>query len=136
MSAPRARRARPRLRFYNAFIVIRWMRTFILVLLLPAYAFAAVHVEPYLLQHLHGQDAAVTSPAATSVEAVVGDHGDSQVLLSELSDTSDDVCDHCVPYAYEVTALRVGHWRLQLDLPQAPDAVLRRALRPPSDLLL
>ncbi|MFG6431447.1 hypothetical protein [Roseateles sp. LYH14W] len=124
------------LRFYNAPIVIRWMRTFILVLLLPAYGFAAVHVEPYLLQHLHGQDSAAASPAATPLKAADGDHGDSQVLLSELSDTSDDVCDHCVPFAYAVTALRVRQWRPVLDLPQAPDAVLRRALRPPSDLLL
>jgi hypothetical protein len=111
------------------------MRTFILVLLLPAYGFAAVHVEPYLVHRSDGLDTAVSSLAGTSVATTEGDHGDTTALLSELSDTTDDVCDHCVPYTYKVTALRVRLWSPPLEFPQAPDAVLRRALRPPSGLL-
>jgi hypothetical protein len=111
------------------------MRTFILGLLLPAYGFAAVHVEPYLLQRFAGQDTAVSSLVASSVGTTEGDHSDSTTSLSELSDTTDDVCDHCAPYTYKVTALRVRLWSPPLEFPQAPDAVLRRALRPPSGLL-
>lgn len=102
-------------------IVIRWMRLFILAVLLPAYAYAAVHVEPYV--------ANLPSPEA----AALGGHEDSQPRsLSQLSDTTDDVCDHCIAYAFEVTAVRVRQWDRPIELPQSPDAVLRQLLRPPS----
>jgi hypothetical protein len=111
------------------------MRTFILVLLLPAYAFAAVHVEPYWPERSSEPATAASSSVGCSIEAIDGDHDTNPALLSELSDTTDDVCDHCIPYTYEVTALRVRLWNPPLELPRAPDAVLRRALRPPSELL-
>lgn len=103
---------------YNRPIVIRWLRLFILALLLPAYGYAAVHVEPYL----------VDEPPASMAG---GGQDDGKSLLSELSDTTDDACDHCIAHVIEVTAQRVRLWDLPIEPPRAPDAVPHPLLRPP-----
>lgn len=106
-------------------IVTRWMRLFILALLLPAYGFAAVHVEPYLVA-----DPPVEALSLTAC----GAPDDGKSSLSELSDTTDDACDHCIAYAVEVTVQRVRLWNLPIAQPLAPDAVPRQLLRPPRPL--
>ena len=103
------------------------MRIFILALLLPAYSFAAVHVEPHGLQQFGERDAAMCALAPSAC-----DHDDNSALLSELSDTTDDVCDHCITHRSELTAARVRLWSPPLEAPQVPDPDPRRALRPPS----
>ncbi|MFG6416078.1 hypothetical protein ACG02S_19450 [Roseateles sp. DC23W] len=98
------------------------MRLFILALLLPAYGFAAVHVEPYLVDEPPAHAPAFTAGSAQD---------DGKSLLSELSDTTDDACDHCIAYAVEVTVQRARLWDLPIEQPRVPDAVPRQLLRPP-----
>ncbi len=112
----------------------RWIRIFTLALLLPAYCFAAVHVEPLPAAMVPAEASqagaeASAGPADQSIKSM--GEADLARLVFELSDTSDDVCDHCIPFVFKVTAKRACLWTPPVEIARGPDAVLRRLLRPP-----
>jgi non-ribosomal peptide synthetase component F len=112
--------------------VIRWLRLLLLALLIPAYGLAAA-----------GWGAAAGAPAAETATALVAqaaeatpaepaeDGAEARLLLAELADTSDDMPDHCASSAAGLALNAAAHSPPRAGSHAAPEALLRRLLRPP-----
>ncbi len=112
--------------------VIRWLRLLLLALLIPAYGLAAA-----------GWGAAAGAPAAETATALADqaaeatpaepaeDGAEARLLLAELADTSDDMPDHCASSAAGLVLNAAAHSPPRAGSHAAPEALLRRLLRPP-----
>lgn len=115
--------------------VIRWLRLLLLALLIPAYGLAAA-----------GWGAAAGAPAAEAATALAAqaaeatpptpaepaeDGAEARLLLAELADTSDDMPDHCASSAAGLALNAAAHSPPRAGSHAAPEALLRRLLRPP-----
>lgn len=115
--------------------VIRWLRLLLLALLIPAYGLAAA-----------GWGAAAGAPAAETATALAAqtaeatsptpaepaeDGAEARLLLAELADTSDDMPDHCASSAAGLALNAAAHSPPRAGSHAAPEALLRRLLRPP-----
>ncbi len=115
--------------------VIRWLRLLLLALLIPAYGLAAA-----------GWGAAAGAPSAETATALAAqaaeatsptpaepaeDGAEARLLLAELADTSDDMPDHCASSAAGLALNAAAHSPPRAGSHAAPEALLRRLLRPP-----
>lgn len=118
--------------------VIRWLRLLLLALLIPAYGLAAAGwgaaagaPAAETATALAAQAAEATPPTPPTPAEPAEDGAEARLLLAELADTSDDMPDHCASSAAGLALNAAAHSPPRAGSHAAPEALLRRLLRPP-----
>jgi len=142
-------------------IFSRWLRLFVLCLLIPAYGIAAaavssfageasvdgLRVEGHRSERLSPAGGRSASPAEASITAAAAcvtaggmadgngllavDRDDAAALMLEHGDTSDDMSDHCLPHVGFAVAPLEAVETAATAPSRAPDAPPKRLHRPP-----